>query len=182
MGRLRSMTPAHKAKIADALRRYGARPDAHTKHQPSGFAAHNWKGGVAPRTYRKIAFTAHGRFCQQCGDDSDLLVRHMDGRFDNPAPDNLIVLCRSCHYTLYRDNDGENNPAYLNGIGCYRKRALDAFGAVCQRCASTRFIVVHHKDRDRTHNDLDNLEVLCRRCHNDEHGIATLPRTRRVAA
>jgi 5-methylcytosine-specific restriction endonuclease McrA len=30
-------------------------------------------------------------------------------------------------------------------------------------------LVVHHKDRDRTHNALPNLETLCPNCHSLEH-------------
>lgn len=40
---------------------------------------------------------------------------------------------------------------------------------VCERCESQVSIEVHHIDRDVTNNDIDNLEVLCRRCHEQEH-------------
>jgi 5-methylcytosine-specific restriction endonuclease McrA len=29
--------------------------------------------------------------------------------------------------------------------------------------------VVHHRNRDRSDNQLENLEVLCRSCHQREH-------------
>jgi len=41
----------------------------------------------------------------------------------------------------------------------------------CQRCGSLKHIVVHHKNRNRKDNRLDNLEILCRRCHFIEHDI-----------
>jgi hypothetical protein len=28
---------------------------------------------------------------------------------------------------------------------------------------------VHHRDRNRTHNDEENLELLCPNCHYEEH-------------
>lgn len=43
---------------------------------------------------------------------------------------------------------------------------------ICERCGFDKneaAIVVHHKDRDRTNNSIDNLEVLCCNCHAIEH-------------
>ena len=39
------------------------------------------------------------------------------------------------------------------------------------RCNITdyRVIIVHHKDRNRTNNDISNLEILCANCHFIEH-------------
>jgi hypothetical protein len=41
--------------------------------------------------------------------------------------------------------------------------------AKCERCASKSNLVVHHRDRNRQNNTLDNLETLCRLCHIQEH-------------
>ena len=41
----------------------------------------------------------------------------------------------------------------------------------CERCSSQRHLLVHHIDRNRTNNELGNLETLCRRCHHFEHAI-----------
>ncbi len=50
-------------------------------------------------------------------------------------------------------------------------RLLQQRGDKCERCkySNTKILVVHHKDRDRTHNDLDNLELICPNCHHKEH-------------
>jgi hypothetical protein len=40
---------------------------------------------------------------------------------------------------------------------------------ICERCGSCVRVEVHHIDRDVTNNDIDNLEVLCRYCHEEEH-------------
>ena len=42
---------------------------------------------------------------------------------------------------------------------------------VCERCGFDHYaaIIVHHKDRDRDNNTLENLEVLCANCHAIEH-------------
>lgn len=43
----------------------------------------------------------------------------------------------------------------------------------CERCKSNHRIVpavmVHHKDRDSKNNRYENLESICRSCHNEEH-------------
>lgn len=61
--------------------------------------------------YRKIGLEAHGTICQRCGQDfsndlSKLVVHHIDGEHymdeitDN-SPENLMVLCQSCHAKLH---------------------------------------------------------------------------------
>lgn len=61
------------------------------------------------------------------------------------------------------------------GTGNYRKRAREVKGNTCEKCSITLdFTVkwswcVHHKDKDRTNNNIDNLELLCRKCHAIEH-------------
>jgi 5-methylcytosine-specific restriction endonuclease McrA len=44
-------------------------------------------------------------------------------------------------------------------------------GAKCNRCGSKKYLLVHHKDRDRENNDDSNLEVLCKACHQKEHVV-----------
>lgn len=39
----------------------------------------------------------------------------------------------------------------------------------CSQCGWFGYCEVHHKDRNRTHNTLDNLDVLCPNCHTDKH-------------
>jgi hypothetical protein len=41
----------------------------------------------------------------------------------------------------------------------------------CERCSydKKQILNVHHKDRNRDHNDLSNLELLCPNCHAEEH-------------
>lgn len=62
--------------------------------------------------------------------------------------------------TLYKDSSSN-----------YRKKALKNFKHKCVKCKVTnlKILVVHHKDRNRENNNLDNLEFLCRNCHFLEH-------------
>jgi 5-methylcytosine-specific restriction endonuclease McrA len=62
---------------------------------------------------------------------------------------------------------GEDNPMYLNGIAMYRRHKKSE----CNRCGSTKLLLVHHIDENRTNNDPTNLETLCRKCHQNHHGI-----------
>lgn len=61
---------------------------------------------------------------------------------------------------------------YGKGSVKYRTLAFRKFEHKCNRCEYnkiTHILCVHHKDRDRTNNDLDNLEILCPNCHMEEH-------------
>lgn len=75
-------------------------------------------------------------------------------------------------------NRGTSHPNYKNGIGMYKKirnLLLAKQGNVCARCEtpidSTKphSFCGHHKDHDRTNNSQDNIEVICKRCHQIEH-------------
>jgi GTP cyclohydrolase I len=61
--------------------------------------------------YRKIAFEAHGCTCARCGKkltEQEAVVHHINGEHfideltDN-SPENLMVLCRSCHTKLHHE-------------------------------------------------------------------------------
>lgn len=81
-----------------ALRAYATRPDCHLHDLHKRGEEHpNWKGGVAPHSYRRIAFEAHGRACQRCGSTRHINVHHRDRDRSHCDPANLEVLCRSCH-------------------------------------------------------------------------------------
>lgn len=63
-------------------------------------------------------------------------------------------------------------PEYWGAGNNYRKIAFSQKPMKCERCGYDEHpagIVVHHKDRDRTNNSIENLEILCAICHNIEH-------------
>jgi len=64
---------------------------------------------------------------------------------------------------------GKDNHQYKTGIGNFSKRAFSHYGKQCNRCRSTSNLLVHHRNHDRTNNNLSNLEVLCKKCHQDHH-------------
>jgi hypothetical protein len=89
---------AHKEKISAAMKQYAQSPDCHlNQYHQSGENHVNWKGGIKPEYYRRIAFEAHGEQCQRCDSNRNLNVHHKDRNRRNNAAENLEVLCRSCH-------------------------------------------------------------------------------------
>lgn len=64
-------------------------------------------------------------------------------------------------------------PHYYNGVTSYRKKKLRSVEKLqCERCLYDdipEILVVHHLDRDRENNHLDNLILLCPTCHEADH-------------
>jgi len=50
-------------------------------------------------------------------------------------------------------------------------RLLRRKGNKCERCGFGKYQIlqIHHKDKNRDNNNLDNLELLCPNCHCEEH-------------
>lgn len=44
-------------------------------------------------------------------------------------------------------------------------------GKICQKCGYNKYEIlqVHHKDKNRDNNDLENLELICPNCHFEAH-------------
>ena len=40
---------------------------------------------------------------------------------------------------------------------------------ICELCGSTKYLLVHHKDHNTNNNTLENLQTLCKRCHQEHH-------------
>ncbi len=65
-------------------------------------------------------------------------------------------------------------PHYNTGEFTYREKAFSSYPHKCNRCNYNELIdilEVHHKDCDRTNNNLENLEILCPNCHLKDHFI-----------
>ena len=50
-------------------------------------------------------------------------------------------------------------------------RLLKTRGLQCERCGYAKFEIlqIHHKDRNRSNNELENLQLICPNCHYEEH-------------
>jgi len=82
--------------------------------------------------------------CEDCGKDISYIIPHRH-------------LCRTCSY----------KKAYFGGL--YWK-VIERDNHTCQECKKevikgTRTFNVHHKNHNCTDNRMENLEVLCLKCH-----------------
>ena len=58
-----------------------------------------WKGGKSRRPYRK---KVQKEKCERCDGRQNLCIHHKDLDHFNDEPDNLAVLCLSCHLSLHK--------------------------------------------------------------------------------
>lgn len=76
--------------------------------------------------------------------------------------------------------NGKEHHSYKCGITGFQWRKLEALTSwTCSHCGKnllhtiargyTYHWVVHHIDHDRSNNDLENLELLCKQCHAKHH-------------
>jgi len=66
---------------------------------------------------------------------------------------------------------GENNPSWKGGISqdYYRRVAFENLPNVCEACGSQEKLRVHHKNKNRQDNRIENLMIVCKSCHNKIH-------------
>lgn len=128
----------------------------------------NWKPGVDGICNCGTNFIRTGRnqkYCDECKKNAGREAAHRCavkvGRIKNPGVGSGNA-----------QGSGKEHHTYKNGIGAYRQHIKSH----CERCSSQRNLVVHHIDRERTNNDPDNLETICRSCHHAEHEIHNWPK------
>ncbi len=61
----------------------------------------------------------------------------------------------------------------VKSVRALKFKLFDIRGKICERCGYTKYEIlqVHHKNRKRDDNRLDNLELVCPNCHYEEHLI-----------
>lgn len=75
---------------------------------------------------------------------------------------------------------GSDNPAYIHGkyAGRYKKRyrrmAFSNLPEECLICKSINILHVHHIDEDVSNNSINNICILCQKCHGLLHYYAHL--------
>ena len=83
----------------------------------------------------------------------------------------FLFCCRACKDNAQRIDSGISfrRPShYSTGITHYRAKAFRHYGKTCADCGYDKheqMLDVHHIDRNRKHNKLENLVVLCVWCH-----------------
>ena len=69
---------------------------------------------------------------------------------------------------------GELNSQWKGGTSSnfYHRIARENLIQKCCLCNSNKFLCIHHKDKNRSNNDLNNLMMVCKSCHSKIHEIA----------
>ena len=91
--------------------------------------------------------------------------------------------CHNCAKSAYKEHDkeiggkrgskpwGAYNQKGVNNnnfkYGCQYKDAIEK--VYCSLCGSIDNLLIHHIDHDRKNNDISNLIVLCKKCHQEHH-------------
>jgi Zn finger protein HypA/HybF involved in hydrogenase expression len=96
----------------------------------------------------------------------------------------LFFCTRKCKDMAQRLESGvhELNESRINASKLRSKRESREYSAIakrnhplrCNKCQYDKIIQVlevHHKDRNRKNNNVENLEILCPTCHQEEHFI-----------
>jgi predicted RNA-binding Zn-ribbon protein involved in translation (DUF1610 family) len=63
-------------------------------------------------------------------------------------------------------------PHYKDGLFNYRQNAFREYDHKCNRCGYDKVVEilqVHHIDENRENNQIENLEILCPNCHEENH-------------
>lgn len=109
--------------------------------------SHFTSNGKEPLRFEK-------RKCLCCGNLFTTEVR---------ASNEQVTCSRACSNTYFRTKDGASS---------YRNRALKHYGCKCSICNFDNVLAleVHHIDKDRNNNSIENLKVLCANCHRITHG------------
>jgi hypothetical protein len=134
------------------------------------------KGSRNKTHVAKISLT-----CEHCGNDFERYPSQTSTRFGGTSihKSQGRFCSQRCQILGTREQaaakiSGARNHNWKGGGTAYRSAAIKAYGAACQQCGYDKYeelLWVHHKDfKGRQHNnDLDNLEVLCIRCHIEKH-------------
>lgn len=110
------------------------------------------------------------KLCDNCG----IIITKSPSEFKKTKSGNHFC-SKSCAVTLNNKlyKTGNNHPNYKLGKGSYRNYKLNNSCKKCENCGiqDIRVLQVHHIDKDRNNNELNNLKLLCANCHLIEHSI-----------
>ena len=86
---------------------------------------------------------------------------------------NKITCSRSCS-NKHRVGIRYKQNGLRDKVKSYKRlklRLLKSRGNRCERCGYNKYEIlqIHHKNKDRENNNLENLELICPNCHFEEH-------------
>lgn len=70
-----------------------------------------------------------------------------------------------------KENNKGMQRMFKHGLGIYREKALKHYPPKCRICdyGIVKVLEVHHKDKNRKNNNIENLDVLCPTHHMEYH-------------
>jgi hypothetical protein len=82
-----------------------------------------------------------------------------------------IRKCADIQRTGLKYKQGRSTKDKVKSQRALKLRLIQKRGQVCEKCSYARpaLLEVHHKDRNKTYNELENLELICPNCHAEEH-------------
>ena len=104
---------------------------------------------------------AEPRFCAHCG--TELFRKRFNGRLED-----LSVFHRRRFCSLSCANS-KDRPLTKHG---YSWRARKLLKQNCEACDTTRQLHAHHVDQDKANNTPENIQTLCKFCHDFWHSTA----------
>lgn len=101
--------------------------------------------------------------CGQCQKPIERLANDL-----NRTKKKILFCDKTCAAIYNNEHRKLNRPNKIE----YRNHALKHLPNQCNICGYNKFLSVlevHHIDRDRTNNSIENLEILCPNCHAERH-------------
>lgn len=126
----------------------------------------------------KACVETRRQVCIKCGGDIPS-TKYSNAKYCSDRCRNAFIALRHAHKTGRIKNPGvgsggaqwgEDNHQYRTGIGQYSNKGFKAHGRKCNRCEDVA-VLIRHKDHNRENNSIDNLEPLCKRCHQEHHAV-----------
>jgi hypothetical protein len=100
------------------------------------------------------------KFCECCG--SVMQRKRFNGRLEDLS---AFTKRRFCSLSC------ANTRTDLTKHG-YSWRARKHLKKKCEACGYARALQAHHIDQDKTHNEPENIQTLCKHCHDFWHTTA----------
>ncbi len=123
-------------------------------------------GGIYCSLHCKYQGTRKGKIvkCDTCGEEV-----YRQKRFIDRTKSGKLFCSKSCQ-TVWRNQEysGTKHPNWKHGTSMYRSFLLKSkIEQKCRLCKTQdkRVLAVHHLDKNRQNNKLNNLVWLCHNCH-----------------
>jgi hypothetical protein len=97
------------------------------------------------------------KFCECCG--TEMQRKRFNGRLEDLS---VFMKRRFCSLSC------ANTRTDLTKHG-YSWRARKHLKKECEACGYARALQAHHIDQDKTHNEPENIQTLCKHCHDFWH-------------